>query len=275
MPRTRRFDIERLSSCSYCLAGPGGGYQPAYLRTSAIYSLSAPILHTKHLLLPMVFPTFSFSTTAEEVATVFADRIAGKNGATALTPLSDIRFFIHCTVLITGTSLGSLGFETARVIAKHASLIIITGYSAERLRLSEEALKIEVPSANIRCLQLDLSSLAAVRAAAEELNAYPEPLHVCLPFHTHSPPRAEAAREQDGELHAARGVREQRRPHVVRRRGSEGHPASERGDIRYRYGVLPVEGRERPHRWRACKASGREAEGVQRASWSDLHEYSI
>ncbi|KAJ7648768.1 hypothetical protein DFH06DRAFT_1095562 [Mycena polygramma] len=110
----------------------------------------------------MAFPTFSFSTTAEEVATAFAERIVGKN------------------VLITGTSLGSLGFEAARVIARHANLVVITGYSAERLKLSEEALKIEVPSANIRCLQLDLSSLAAVRAAAAEVNDYPEPLHVLI-----------------------------------------------------------------------------------------------
>jgi NAD(P)-dependent dehydrogenase (short-subunit alcohol dehydrogenase family) len=35
-----------------------------------------------------------------------------------------------------------------------------------------------VPSANIRSLTLDLSSLAAVRKAAAEVIAYPEPLHV-------------------------------------------------------------------------------------------------
>ena len=47
-----------------------------------------------------------------------------------------------------------------------------------RLKLSEEAIKKETPSANIRRLVLDLSSLAAVRKAAAEVNAYPEPLHV-------------------------------------------------------------------------------------------------
>ncbi|KAJ7159721.1 hypothetical protein C8R46DRAFT_1224292 [Mycena filopes] len=49
-------------------------------------------------------PTFSFTTTAEEVATALASEIKGKN------------------VLITGTSLNGLGFETARVIAKYANL---------------------------------------------------------------------------------------------------------------------------------------------------------
>ncbi|KAJ7031097.1 NAD-P-binding protein [Mycena alexandri] len=110
----------------------------------------------------MSFPTFTISTTAEEVATAFAKEIQGKN------------------VLITGTSMNGLGFENARVIARHANLVIITGYNTERLKLSEEAIKKEVPSANIRPLTLDLSSLAAVRKAAAEVNAYPEPIHVVI-----------------------------------------------------------------------------------------------
>ncbi|KAJ7239351.1 NAD-P-binding protein [Mycena rebaudengoi] len=110
----------------------------------------------------MSLPTFGYSTTAEEVATIFSKEIRGKN------------------VLITGTSLNSLGFETARVIAQHANLVIIAGYNSERLALSEKALKREVPSANIRCLRLDLSSLAAVRKAAAEVIAYREPLHVLI-----------------------------------------------------------------------------------------------
>ncbi|KAJ7358592.1 hypothetical protein DFH08DRAFT_735225 [Mycena albidolilacea] len=110
----------------------------------------------------MALPTFSFSTTAEEVATALGDRISGKN------------------VLITGTSIKGLGFETARAIAKHANLVIMTGYDAERLKISEDAIKKEIPSANIRPLVLDLSSMAAIRAAAAEVNAYPEPLHILI-----------------------------------------------------------------------------------------------
>ncbi|KAJ7184872.1 hypothetical protein C8R46DRAFT_1343860 [Mycena filopes] len=110
----------------------------------------------------MSLPIFSSTTTADEVATTFAAEIRGKN------------------VLITGTSLNGLGFETARVIAKHANLVIITGYNLERLALSEDALKRDVPAADIRRLSLDLSSLANVRAAAAEVNAYFEPLHVLI-----------------------------------------------------------------------------------------------
>ncbi|KAJ7146647.1 hypothetical protein C8R44DRAFT_724394 [Mycena epipterygia] len=108
------------------------------------------------------FPTFSFTTTADKVATALSEEIKGKN------------------VLITGTSLNGIGFEAARVIAKHANLVIITGYNAERLKLSEEAIKKEIPQANIRLLTLDLGSLAGVRKAAAEVNTYSEPLHVLI-----------------------------------------------------------------------------------------------
>ncbi|KAF7317314.1 Short-chain dehydrogenase/reductase family protein [Mycena chlorophos] len=95
-------------------------------------------------------PTFTFESTADEVATALADNIKGKN------------------VLITGTSLNGIGFEAARVIAN--------------LKLSEAAIKQENPSANIRRLTLDLSSLAAVRKAAAEVNTYPEP-HIDVLIH--------------------------------------------------------------------------------------------
>ncbi|KAJ7897637.1 hypothetical protein B0H14DRAFT_2557633 [Mycena olivaceomarginata] len=112
----------------------------------------------------MALPTFSFSTTAEEVATALGDRISGKN------------------VLITGTSINGLGFETARAIAKHANLVIITGYNAERAGSNSPRMRsrkrfrprIYGPLCSI------LSSMAAIRAAAAEVNAYPEPLHILI-----------------------------------------------------------------------------------------------
>ncbi|KAJ7174259.1 hypothetical protein C8R46DRAFT_87838 [Mycena filopes] len=110
----------------------------------------------------MSLPTFSSSTTAEEVASAFADEIRGKN------------------ILVTGTSLNGLGFEVARVFAKYANLVVVTGHNSERLKLAEEAIKAEVPSANIRPLMLDLSSLASIRKAAAEVNAYTESLHVVI-----------------------------------------------------------------------------------------------
>ncbi|KAF7368866.1 Short-chain dehydrogenase/reductase family protein [Mycena venus] len=106
--------------------------------------------------------TFTPTTTGEEVATAFAQEIKGKN------------------VLITGTSVNGLGFEAARIIAKYANLVIITGHNAERLKLSEDALKKDIPGANIRTLLLNLASLDAVRKAAEEVNAYPEQIDILI-----------------------------------------------------------------------------------------------
>ncbi|KAF7292064.1 Short-chain dehydrogenase/reductase family protein [Mycena indigotica] len=62
----------------------------------------------------MTLPTFSASTTAEEAADALAESIRGKN------------------VIVTGTSLNGIGFETARVISKYANLVVITGHSDER-----------------------------------------------------------------------------------------------------------------------------------------------
>ncbi|KAJ6477102.1 NAD-P-binding protein [Mycena vitilis] len=105
-------------------------------------------------------PAFSFSTSAEEVAAAFANEIRGRN--------------------VTGTSLGGIGFETARVLARHANLIIMTGHNSSRLKLAEDAIKKELPTATIRPLVLDLSSLVAVRRAAAEVNALSEPLHILI-----------------------------------------------------------------------------------------------
>ncbi|KAF7318993.1 Short-chain dehydrogenase/reductase family protein [Mycena chlorophos] len=93
----------------------------------------------------MSLPTFSFETTAYEVADALSSQIAGKN------------------VLVTGTSLQGIGFDTACSIAKHAGLVVITGYNAERLDLSAAAIHKAVPTANV-----------------PEVNAYPEPLHVLI-----------------------------------------------------------------------------------------------
>ncbi|KAJ7611444.1 hypothetical protein DFH06DRAFT_1345633 [Mycena polygramma] len=107
-------------------------------------------------------PTFDFSTSAEKVAAEFVHEARGKN------------------VLVTGTSLDGIGFETARVLAKHANLVIITGHNSHRLKLAEDAILKHVPNANIRVVILDLSSLAAVRIAAAEINAYSEHLHILI-----------------------------------------------------------------------------------------------
>ncbi|KAI8576451.1 hypothetical protein K450DRAFT_256820 [Umbelopsis ramanniana AG] len=107
--------------------------------------------------------TFGFATEADEVATYFEQEIKGK------------------TVLITGCTLGGLGFEAARVIAKHhAGLIIVAGRKQESLDDAIEKIKAETPSANLRSLVIDLASLESVRHAAAEVNAYTEAIDVLI-----------------------------------------------------------------------------------------------
>ncbi|KAJ7652613.1 hypothetical protein B0H17DRAFT_1214927 [Mycena rosella] len=91
-------------------------------------------------------PNFSFTTTAEEAAAALADEIKGKNG-----------------------SQPRLEFAPGMSV----SVVI-------RLKLTKDAIMRDIPSANVRALVLDLSSLAAVRKAAAEVNTYPEPLHFKL-----------------------------------------------------------------------------------------------
>lgn len=63
----------------------------------------------------MSTPAFSSSTTAADVATRFAASIAGK------------------VILVTGTSPGGLGAETARVAALHnPRLVILAGRDQQK-----------------------------------------------------------------------------------------------------------------------------------------------
>ncbi|KAJ7652609.1 hypothetical protein B0H17DRAFT_1186456 [Mycena rosella] len=61
----------------------------------------------------MSLSPFLFTTTAEEGAVILAEDIGGKN------------------VLITGTSMNGISFETALVLAKYASLVVTTGHNVE------------------------------------------------------------------------------------------------------------------------------------------------
>jgi len=118
---------------------------------------------------------FTYNTEVEEVATYFENEIKGK------------------TVLITGCTIGGLGFEASRVVAKHqAGLVILAGRKQESLDQAIEKIKAETPSANLRSLVIDLASLESVKHAAAEVNAYSEPIDVLInnaaimasPYHT-------------------------------------------------------------------------------------------
>ncbi|MCJ1319302.1 hypothetical protein MMC15_004638 [Xylographa vitiligo] len=106
---------------------------------------------------------FGKQTTADEVATAFADQINGK------------------TVLITGVSLGGLGAEVSRTLSLHQPrLLIIAGRSTPKLEATAANLKTLAPHVKTRLLQLDLQSQKQIRKAAAEVNAYEEVVDVLI-----------------------------------------------------------------------------------------------
>jgi NAD(P)-dependent dehydrogenase (short-subunit alcohol dehydrogenase family) len=118
---------------------------------------------------------FGRETTADEAASFYASEIQGK------------------TVLVTGSTWGGLGAESARVIAKHnPKLLILAGRKQEALDETVQKIKEESPKANLRTLIIDLASLESVKKAAAEVNQYPEPIDVLInnagimasPYHT-------------------------------------------------------------------------------------------
>ncbi|KAK5059750.1 hypothetical protein LTR84_009633 [Exophiala bonariae] len=100
-------------------------------------------------------PEFDARTEASTVAAAFAGQIRGR------------------TILITGVSPNGLGESTAEALAAQSpKLLILTGRSKDKVQAVIDMLQKKHPHGNYRFLELDLSSLAAVRRAAEDIKAY-------------------------------------------------------------------------------------------------------
>jgi NAD(P)-dependent dehydrogenase (short-subunit alcohol dehydrogenase family) len=108
-------------------------------------------------------PNFHTKTTAAEAATALGAWIKDR------------------IILITGTTKGGIGFETARVIAQHRPrLLILAGRNNANNVEAQRIIQNEVPNANIRLLTLDLSSFRTVREAAAVVNTWPENIDVLV-----------------------------------------------------------------------------------------------
>lgn len=96
------------------------------------------------------YSEFEANTEGIDVAKAFADGIRGK------------------TILITGVNRGGIGFSTAHAFStQDPALIIIATRTRIKAQDSIDALKAEFPNVNYRFLEVDLSSQASVRKAAE------------------------------------------------------------------------------------------------------------
>jgi len=78
----------------------------------------------------------------------------------------DIPDLSGCTVVVTGPTLGGLGWYTARELARHGARVVLAGRSTTKLDAAAEAITSEVPDASLEKVALDLSHLASVREGA-------------------------------------------------------------------------------------------------------------
>ncbi|SFB90756.1 short chain dehydrogenase [Nocardioides terrae] len=72
------------------------------------------------------------------------------------------------TAVVTGPTVGGLGYHTALELLRRGARVVLAGRSADKLAEARSALLREVPAGAVEQLVLDLTSLAAVRAAAAE-----------------------------------------------------------------------------------------------------------
>jgi NAD(P)-dependent dehydrogenase (short-subunit alcohol dehydrogenase family) len=72
--------------------------------------------------------------------------------------------------IVTGANTG-LGFETARILAAHRASVVLAVRDVEKGKRAAARIADTTPGADINIVELDLSSLESVRAAATELRA--------------------------------------------------------------------------------------------------------
>lgn len=71
------------------------------------------------------------------------------------------------TAVVTGTTLGGIGFHTALELARRGARVVLAGRSLDKIDDSAGAILEEVPGADLERLVVDLADLSSVRQAAE------------------------------------------------------------------------------------------------------------
>ena len=90
--------------------------------------------------------------------------------ATDVWRLDDMPDQAGRTIVVTGTTVGGLGFETALELARRGARVVLAGRTAARLEDSERAILAQVPAAALEQAQVDVSDLGSVRRAAAQLS---------------------------------------------------------------------------------------------------------
>jgi NAD(P)-dependent dehydrogenase (short-subunit alcohol dehydrogenase family) len=79
--------------------------------------------------------------------------------------LADIPDQAGRTIVVTGPTVGGLGFHTALELARRGARVVIAGRTESKLEESERRIRAEVPAAELPRLVVDLSDLDSVRHA--------------------------------------------------------------------------------------------------------------
>jgi len=82
--------------------------------------------------------------------------------------LTDIASLAGRTAVVTGAN-GGLGYQTARVLARHGAHVVMTARNPGRAAEARDRILRESPVASLEVAALDLASLDAVRAAGDAL----------------------------------------------------------------------------------------------------------
>jgi NAD(P)-dependent dehydrogenase (short-subunit alcohol dehydrogenase family) len=97
-----------------------------------------------------------------------AGPIGGSDDAAVGWSVADIPDLAGRVAVVTGAN-GGLGFETTRALAARHAHVVMTVRSPERAIAARDQIRVEHPTASLELVQLDTSSLASVRAAAERI----------------------------------------------------------------------------------------------------------
>lgn len=83
------------------------------------------------------------------------------------------------TALVTGPTLGGLGFHTALELARRGARVALAGRNSAKLTAAADAIADQVPTADLEQIVLDLADLTSVRRGAASAAAL-GPLHVLV-----------------------------------------------------------------------------------------------
>ena len=83
------------------------------------------------------------------------------------------------TAVVTGPTLGGLGFHTALGLARNGARVALAGRNADKLTAAADAIRAEVPAAQLDQVVVDLADLSSVRRGAASARAL-GPIHLLV-----------------------------------------------------------------------------------------------